>query len=139
MRTCVVAKDASIADNWHVLGMRGTGSVDFAVDDVFVPAEMTYAASARTARGGRLYRTGIIGYLGYPLPPSRWRSQAGTRRADDHGIDPDVWLHPAADARQRATFQHFLGEADVRLAAARALMLARGIDLMDAVELRPTS
>ena len=50
MRACIVANDdLDLADDWHVLGMRGTGSVDFAADDVFVPAEMTYSASAPTA------------------------------------------------------------------------------------------
>ena len=48
--------------------MRGTGSGDYAVHDAFIPAEMTYAARDAPLRGGRVYRTGIIGFLGYPLP-----------------------------------------------------------------------
>src|SRR5262249_1416701 len=36
---CYVArKDVTILDNWHVSGLRGTGSCDFEVRDVFVPA-----------------------------------------------------------------------------------------------------
>ena len=137
MRACLVAKDdLTLADDWHVLGMRGTGSVGFAADDVFVPAEMTYAASARPRRGGRVYRTGIIGYLGFPLPAV---TLAIARRALDELTTTASnltrgYTRPRTLA-ERATFQHFLGEADVRLAAARALMLARGTDLMDAVEL----
>jgi alkylation response protein AidB-like acyl-CoA dehydrogenase len=33
--------EAEILDTWHTLGMRGTGSTDFAVHDLFVPDHMT--------------------------------------------------------------------------------------------------
>ncbi|WP_159713287.1 acyl-CoA dehydrogenase family protein [Geminicoccus flavidas] len=33
--------DAQILDTWHTLGMRGTGSADIAVRDLFVPDQMT--------------------------------------------------------------------------------------------------
>jgi alkylation response protein AidB-like acyl-CoA dehydrogenase len=39
----------------------------------------------------------------------------------------------------RATFQNFLGEADQRLKAARALMIADGVELMKQAEHRTTN
>jgi alkylation response protein AidB-like acyl-CoA dehydrogenase len=33
--------EAKILDTWHTLGMRGTGSTDFAVEDLFVPDLLT--------------------------------------------------------------------------------------------------
>lgn len=69
MRQCLVGKDdLQLDDNWDVLGMRGTGSMDFAAEDVFVPAELTYEAQCAPLRGGRQYRTGVAGYLGYTIP-----------------------------------------------------------------------
>lgn len=57
------AEEVEILDNWHTLGMRGTGSFDFRAADVFVPAHRTavlgpldHPGSAYT---GPLYRFGI--------------------------------------------------------------------------------
>jgi alkylation response protein AidB-like acyl-CoA dehydrogenase len=41
---------ARIIDTWNVSGMRGTGSHDIEVDDVFVPEEYTFSALDRRAR-----------------------------------------------------------------------------------------
>jgi indole-3-acetate monooxygenase len=60
---------ARILDTWHTLGMRGTGSTDYAVQDLFVPDHLTapVAPLARPAPGfeGPLFRmwpwTAIMG------------------------------------------------------------------------------
>lgn len=43
-------KDYSIIDNWHVMGLRGTGSNDVEAKDAFVPEERTLSIDA--TRGG---------------------------------------------------------------------------------------
>jgi alkylation response protein AidB-like acyl-CoA dehydrogenase len=40
--------DVEIVDTWHVSGMRGTGTQDLRVHDLFVPAEMTGSVSLAT-------------------------------------------------------------------------------------------
>lgn len=43
-RVCFFSPDQlEFHDTWHTAGMRGTGSLDFSVDNVFVPEEYTYA------------------------------------------------------------------------------------------------
>jgi alkylation response protein AidB-like acyl-CoA dehydrogenase len=42
VRTMIFRKsEAQIIDNWHVLGLRGTGSDSYALDDHFVPQQFT--------------------------------------------------------------------------------------------------
>jgi alkylation response protein AidB-like acyl-CoA dehydrogenase len=57
----VPAADAELLDTWHVRGMRGSGTHDFAVNDVFVPAERTVLQS-----GAPLLETGPL----YQIPRS---------------------------------------------------------------------
>jgi len=53
--------DSEVLDTWYTAGMRGTGSHDFVIDDVFVPAERTFPLPAAFAsappRPSRAYRT----------------------------------------------------------------------------------
>jgi alkylation response protein AidB-like acyl-CoA dehydrogenase len=53
----VPAAEAELLDTWHVRGMRGTGTHDFAVRDVFVPTERTVLqAGAPLLDTGPLYQ-----------------------------------------------------------------------------------
>ena len=46
MRTFLVPKtDYTIDDNWHTIGLKGTGSKDVVLDDVFVPEHRTHKMS----------------------------------------------------------------------------------------------
>lgn len=57
------ADEAEVLDTWHTLGMRGTGSHDFRVSDVFVPERRTWTIAPVTglppAYSGPLYRLGL--------------------------------------------------------------------------------
>ncbi|WP_422743183.1 acyl-CoA dehydrogenase family protein [Mycobacterium sp. WMMD1722] len=44
--------DVTFTDGWHVQGLRGTGSYDYSVSDVFVPQSRTFALFERVPRRG---------------------------------------------------------------------------------------
>ncbi|MFW0150973.1 acyl-CoA dehydrogenase family protein [Mycobacterium sp. smrl_JER01] len=53
MRVAVVPRaDVHFKDGWHVQGLRGTGSYDYAIDDVNVPHERTFALFTREPQRG---------------------------------------------------------------------------------------
>jgi alkylation response protein AidB-like acyl-CoA dehydrogenase len=51
----VPAAVARLIDNWSVMGMRGTGSHDFEIDDVFIPEHDTFSMTDQPAEPGPLY------------------------------------------------------------------------------------
>jgi indole-3-acetate monooxygenase len=56
LRAVWVPREAvTIVDTWSVMGMRGTGSQDFVVDDVFVPASRSVLSDAPPVETGPLY------------------------------------------------------------------------------------
>ncbi len=56
------AKDVSLDDGWFVQGLKGTGSYDYSVKDVFVPEYRTYPLFTRTPLRGSapMYRMGLM-------------------------------------------------------------------------------
>src|SRR5262249_32458626 len=53
-----------IHDVWNVAGLKGTGSCDFSMTDLFVPEGFTFDLVAfQPQRGGPLYRLGLPGVL----------------------------------------------------------------------------
>ena len=51
---------ARIEDTWSVVGMRGTGSQDFVVDDVFVPDAHTCFLGEAAVETGPLYNPRLV-------------------------------------------------------------------------------
>lgn len=58
----------NVLDNWRVGGLRGTGSHDFVIDDVFVPDEHTAPAFTNSDRlPGTLYRIPMVSLFAISL------------------------------------------------------------------------
>jgi indole-3-acetate monooxygenase len=61
--------EVEIIDNWHVAGLRGTGSNDFQVNDLFVPESHALPAfTAKPLQPGPLYATPLITIFAASLP-----------------------------------------------------------------------
>jgi alkylation response protein AidB-like acyl-CoA dehydrogenase len=59
-------EDGELLENWDVMGLRATGSVDYKITDLFVPDENTHLIVAKRANtGGDLYRITIPGMGSY--------------------------------------------------------------------------
>lgn len=57
-------ESVEIADNWDVMGLRATGSIDYSCEDVFVPNEFVFPIATKTPlRGGRMYELGLANLL----------------------------------------------------------------------------
>jgi alkylation response protein AidB-like acyl-CoA dehydrogenase len=114
--------DVEVHDTWQVAGLRGTGSCDFSVTDLFVPASFTWDMErSAPRRGGALYRLGLPGFVAnehaaFALGVARRALDeiAGLSASKSRGLKPALLA-------SRPAFQRFLGEADLRLRAARAL------------------
>jgi alkylation response protein AidB-like acyl-CoA dehydrogenase len=130
----VPAEQAEIIDNWRVSGLRGSGSCDYTLSDVFVPSEHTHdMMNPPATQPGLVYRwpaglafTTTVAVV--PLGIARAAldtfigSLAGrTRRGT------------TAALRERELIQSDLGRAEVLHAAARALMLEAMNELTEAL------
>jgi len=82
-RIFVVPVDkATLIDNWDVLGLRATGSIDYRIDNVFVPDAYThFAVTEEPRRGGNLFTLGIIGLA--IIAHSGWACGIGRRLLDE--------------------------------------------------------
>jgi alkylation response protein AidB-like acyl-CoA dehydrogenase len=118
----LVPKDqAEVIDNWHVAGLQGTGSLDFSLDGVFVPKEMTYRLGTPAIRGGDLFRLGMPAFVSNEVPPL---AVGLARRALDDMTE--LATHTARfpggpTVSERAVFHKELGRAETRIKAARAV------------------
>jgi alkylation response protein AidB-like acyl-CoA dehydrogenase len=115
----VPKSDAEVIDNWYVAGLQGTGSLDFRVDDLFVPEEMTYDLGIPAVRGGDLFRLGMPAFVSNEVPPL---CVGLARRALDDMTElalKTARFPGGPTVSDRAVFHKELGRAETKLRAAR--------------------
>jgi indole-3-acetate monooxygenase len=111
--------DAEVIDTWHVAGLVGTGSMDFSMDEVFVPAEMTWDRISPGVRGGALHRQEGLLFVSNEVPPL---CVGMARRALDEMTDlasRTSRFAGGATLGERAVFHKELGRAETKVRAAR--------------------
>ncbi len=133
LRVAIVPReDVRFTDGWHVQGLKGTGSYDYELADVFVPEHRTFALFTRERhRGGSpTFRMGIMpivaaGHASWALGVSRSmlddvRELAVTK----------VRMGDPATLANKASFQIGLARHECMWRAARLLV----VDTFSAVE-----
>jgi indole-3-acetate monooxygenase len=115
----VPVEKAKLIDNWDVIGLRGTGSIDYTITDAFVPEEYTHFAVVDTPRrGGSLYNIGIIGFA--EICHSGWALGVGRRLLDELvTLTREKAGRPGAQA-DNVSFHEGFANAEGTFRAARA-------------------
>ncbi|WP_420623626.1 hypothetical protein [Candidatus Poriferisodalis sp.] len=124
IRALVPTSDVILHDNWHTLGMRGTGSCDYELDDVFVPDRFAMdLLGAELLRGGALHRLGLPGYVvnehgsfAYAL------GRLALRTMSEAAIEKKRGYVGGVSLADRAVFQRALGQGTIRMNACAAGM-----------------
>ena len=133
-RICVLpVEQATLIDNWDVLGLRATGSIDYTIDSVFVPEPFTHFATTETpARGGSLYHLGIPGIAA--ICHTGWALGVGRRLLDElSALARSRAGRPGAQA-ENAAFLSGYEQAEGRMRAARALAFETWRDVWQTVD-----
>jgi alkylation response protein AidB-like acyl-CoA dehydrogenase len=124
---------ATLIDNWDVLGLRATGSIDYRIDDVFVPEEYTHFAVTETPKqGGDLYRLGIIGFA--VICHSAWACGIGRRLLDELSAKVRGGIGRSGTQASSETFHEQYAKTEAAYRAARALVYDAWGNVNDALD-----
>jgi indole-3-acetate monooxygenase len=117
-----------LMDSWKVMGLRGTGSIDYNIDNAFVPEDYTHFAFTREAkRGGALYSLGIIGMA--EICHAGWAMGVGRRMLDELAALAQSKTGRAGSSADSDAFHQRLAEAEAKFRAARALVFETWRDI----------
>jgi alkylation response protein AidB-like acyl-CoA dehydrogenase len=121
------SEECEIIDTWDAMGMRGTGSNDISVRDVYVPKSRTFPWVADFEPGshyrGPLYRLPIVGAAASGIPTPML---GVARRALDEVTELARTKIPVASTgplKERVSAQAQLGRAEAILRSGRLLLL----------------
>ncbi|MCH8897940.1 MAG: acyl-CoA dehydrogenase family protein [Chloroflexi bacterium] len=115
---------AKIHNTWSVMGMRGTGSNDFELEEVFMPEEHSFSMSEPPRESGQLYHPRMFLTAGWSLNAgnalgiARGAMDAFVELANQAGSTSSATL-----LRDRSSVQRTVGEAEAIISAARAYLI----------------
>ena len=124
---------AELIDNWDVMGLRGTGSIDYRIDNAYVPESYThFAITEEPKRGGSLYTIGIVGFA--TLCHSGWALGIGRRLLDE--MRDLVQARGGASGPQgsSASFQENFARADGTYRSGRAYLMETWNDVSETLD-----
>jgi len=117
------AGDCAILDTWTTGGLRGTGSHDFTVTDVFVPAHRTFAFPAgRSGLDRPLYRGPLTTWFGPSVASVSLGIARGAIEALCDLAGRKVPTFRQSPLRERVLIQAQVAKAEATLRSARAFL-----------------
>jgi 3-hydroxy-9,10-secoandrosta-1,3,5(10)-triene-9,17-dione monooxygenase len=140
-RMCLLPKEQyEIVDDWHVLGMRSTGSMTVVAKDVFVPGHR--ALCAYDLRGGvpfpgakgnpnPIYRVPFSAMAAHGIGAVAVGNAQAALDLSIEAVKQRSTSYQALKMRDIQTVQVRIGAAGARIAAARQLLRANCIEAMD--------
>jgi alkylation response protein AidB-like acyl-CoA dehydrogenase len=124
---------ATLVDNWDVLGLRGTGSIDYRIEGAFVPEPYTHFAVTETPkRGGSLFTIGIIGFAA--ICHSGWACGIGRRLLDELTRKVRGGVGRSGTLAGSDSFLEQYAKAEATYRAARALVYETWGDVKDTLD-----
>jgi alkylation response protein AidB-like acyl-CoA dehydrogenase len=124
MVAIVPREQVTFTDGWHVQGLKGTGSYDYELQDVFVPASHTYSLMTRTPlRGGPIYRFGVMPLTG--CGHAAWALGVSRSAIDDvrQLAISKTRMGETTSVAHRLTFQRNLAHHEAMWRAAHTLVV----------------
>jgi indole-3-acetate monooxygenase len=123
---------AMLIDNWDVMGLRGTGSIDYTINSVFVPEAYThFAGTEKPQRGGSLYTIGIAGFA--MICHAGWACGTGRRLLDEIARYVSTRGGRAGTQSTSESFQEDYAKAEGAYRGARALLYETWEDVQQAL------
>ncbi len=119
------AAEAALLDTWHVMGLKGTGSGDFEVTDIFVPeGRCVRLAEGNPRETGPLYKFPAFGFLSLGVCAAALGNARGSLD-NFHALAVAKKNQGSAKTlAERQTIQSAYAQAEASWRAARALLFA---------------
>lgn len=133
---CYVGRnDVTILDNWHVSGLRGTGSCDFELRDVFVPAAHVHPfLDLKPSDPGLVYRMPLVSSFAWSISAVPLGIARGAIHAFIELASRRSGFGTAALLRDRELVQATVGQAEAMHHAGRAILVDAMTELMAATD-----
>jgi alkylation response protein AidB-like acyl-CoA dehydrogenase len=136
LRCVLPASETRALDTWDTTGMRGTGSHDFTITDVFVPDAHVHAGSDESPRPQPLYRFAgwtHVAHAALGLGIGRTAIEEMVRLA---GGKRATWLPGEGRLATRTTIQTKVAQAEALVGSGRAYVREVTRDLWETVSRR---
>jgi indole-3-acetate monooxygenase len=131
----VTRSDVLIHDTWYVSGLRGTGSSDFEMSDVFVPARHTHPfLTGAASTSGLVYRMPPVSIFAWTVSVVPLGIVRGALDAFADLAGRKSSLAAGKTLRERETVQACVGRAEAQLHAARAFLASAMSELIIATD-----